>query len=66
MQSQVPSQAEFGLFRAAIAQIRDPNTSIPVWTQQQINDAVGQQVNGRTWNTIEIDLNDFMKVAPKA
>jgi hypothetical protein len=31
------------------------------WSVQQLNEAVGQQVSGRTWAQIAQDLNDYCK-----
>lgn len=60
----IPDAAEFGLFRAAIAKMKDQDGK-PLWKQQQLNDAVGDKVNGRTWGRLRDDLLTFLKNAPK-
>ena len=61
----IPSAQEFGEFRSSLAQMKDADNK-PLWKQAQINEAVGTQVNGRTWKDLEIDLISFLKVAEKS
>ena len=61
----IPDAAEFGLFRAAIAKMKDADGK-PMWKQQQINDAVGDKVNGRNWGEIREAVLDFLRNVPSA
>ncbi len=60
----IPDAAEFGQFRADMAKMKGRDNK-PIWKQQQINDAVGNTVNGRTWNAINIGLVDYQKDSTK-
>lgn len=50
--SSTPSQSEFGLFRAFLAQ--------GGYSPQQIADSVGLIVNGRNWGQIESNLSNWI------
>ena len=56
----IPDAAAFGKFRSDMAKMKGRDNK-PIWKQQQINDAVGNAVNGRTWLNINLGLVDYQK-----
>lgn len=55
----LPSQSDFGQFRASMARMKDKGR--PIWTNNQLNEAIGTNVNGRSWAEINNDLLTYLK-----
>ena len=63
--SEVPTQAEYDDFRLEIDAMTRPITQTKVWEPNQIVDALGTTVDGRTWEQINADLKTYCNAAQK-
>ena len=60
----VPTQPEFVQYRNKIFAMQHGGQ--PLWTVGQLNQAIGTQVLGRTWDQINKEMRYFLATAPKA
>lgn len=63
--SQVPTQLEFDAYRLALLNVRNEVIDENIWTVSQVTDAIGVDVNGRTWDQINAELLAYQQGTAK-